>query len=534
MAFMADEEGEHKSREVSEFHGRQLPEPGWPPGYAALIDKYALRVPLPPQLALISERHLKRTTDEWQVLTPRHQPSDTLGGHLRFALKWEGVQLGVLAALFKAISPNAVAEIVSGTPTGAYSRRLWFLYEWLTGNELDVPRLGKVRAVPVVDPELQYGLENGATVSRQKVVNNLPGTREFCPLVRRTPRLERQRGARLDLRAQEISGRTHPDVLARAAAFLLLSDSKSSFEIEGEQPPTQRIARWAQAISEAGRVHLSRDELERLQRVVIGDPRFVHLGLRQTGGFVGSHDRRTCEPIPEHISARPEDLPSLIEGLVACQRQSLAGGVDPVITAAIAAFGFVYIHPFEDGNGRLHRWLIHHVLARAGFTPPGLVFPISAAILRRINEYRRVLESYSKPLLNFIDWHPTPEGNVEVLNDTADFYRYFDATQYAEFLYDCVAETIDRDLPNEVRYLEAYDAFVTSVENLVDMPKGKLDLLWRFLQQNEGKLSARARSNEFAGLTEDEAAHIERVFREYASRTRGGREAGRDPIERLV
>jgi Fic family protein len=36
---------------------------------------------------------------------------------------------------------------------------------------------------------------------------------------------------------------------------------------------------------------------------------------------------------------------------------------------------FVYIHPFDDGNGRLHRYLIHHVLSRTRFTPAGLVLP---------------------------------------------------------------------------------------------------------------------------------------------------------------
>ena len=163
-----------------------------------------------------------------------------------------------------------------------------------------------------------------------------------------------------------------------------------------------------------------------------------------------------------------------------------------MIAAAIIAFGFVYIHPFEDSNGRLHRWLIHHVLARAGFSPPGIVFPISAAILRQIATYRRVLESYSEQLLNLINWRPTLEGNVEVLNETIDYYRYFDATLHAEFLYDCVAETVERDLPAEVKYLEAYDAFIGRVQTLFDMPKRKLDLLWRFLQQNQGKLSKRA------------------------------------------
>ena len=34
---------------------------------------------------------------------------------------------------------------------------------------------------------------------------------------------------------------------------------------------------------------------------------------------------------------------------------------DVLVKAAAAAFGFVYLHPFMDGNGRLHRFLIHHV-----------------------------------------------------------------------------------------------------------------------------------------------------------------------------
>ena len=115
------------------------------------------------------------------------------------------------------------------------------------------------------------------------------------------------------------------------------------------------------------------------------------------------------------------------------------------------AFGFVYAHPFEDGNGRIHRYLIHHILAERGFNPPGVVFPVSAAIQERIDDYRGVLESYSRRLLPLIEWEPTPEFNVRVLNDTGDFYRYFDATPHAEFLYACVQKTIEEDLPAEER-----------------------------------------------------------------------------------
>jgi hypothetical protein len=194
--------------------------------------------------------------------------------------------------------------------------------------------------------------------------------------------------------------------------------------------------------------------------------------------------------------------------------RSLKGRIDPVVTAAAIAFGFVYIHPFEDGNGRIHRWLIHHALAEAGYNPPGVVFPVSAAILRRIAEYRSVLESYSRPLLPMIEWRVTESHNIEVLNDTVDYYRYFDATPHAEFLYRCVSETVDRDLPFEVAYLEAHVRFGEAVQRLVDMPDRTLDLLHRFLKQGGGRLSGRARAGEFRALTDSEVRRIEELFRE--------------------
>jgi hypothetical protein len=86
------------------------------------------------------------------------------------------------------------------------------------------------------------------------------------------------------------------DLLARTAAFLLLKDSRSSYVIEGERPPQDRIQRWGRAIGEAGRVPLDESQLLRLQRIVIGDDRFVKLGLRVEGGFVGEHHRDTQRP----------------------------------------------------------------------------------------------------------------------------------------------------------------------------------------------------------------------------------------------
>lgn len=497
---------------VTVFHERWLPEEATPAGYAALIDAYALATPLPRTLSAIGPRHKVYAADGWRLYTPRHAPEASLIGHLTFALRYEGLDLAVLKQLFKATGPGPIQAIVEAAPTGGYARRIWFLYEWLLGAELDLPDATRGNYAPVVDARLQWNAE-GTPSSRHRVRNNLPGTPDFCPMIFRTPAIEAFIARDLAAEARAVLAEVPADLLARTAAFLLLKDSRSSFQIEGENPPQDRIRRWGQIIGDAGRHPIDRAELERLQRIVIGDARFVHLGLRQEGGFIGEHDRATGAPLPDHVSARHEDLPALIAGLEAFDRD-IAPGLDPVLAAAGLAFGFVYIHPFEDGNGRLHRYLIHHVLAARGFNPPGLVFPVSAVILERIDAYRQVLESYSRRLLPHVSWRPTDRRNVEVLNDTGDFYRYFDATPHAEFLFACVAQTIDHDLPAETRFLRAYDGFKSRVSGLIDMPDRVLDLLFRFLHQNGGRLSGRARAKEFAALTDAEADRIEAIYAE--------------------
>lgn len=502
----------HFSGPVTVFHGRRLPETATPAGYAALFDAFKLNAPIPRTLAATSDRHIVKRDGGWQILTPRHAPGPTIEGHLTFAIKNEGLDLALLSELFKKIGPQPIEEIVRSRPTGKYARRIWFLYEWLTNTELDLEDATKGSYVSLVDPDKQYAIA-GTNVKRQRVRNNLPGSRNFCPMVFRTEALDEFQELDLAARAQETIEKVSKDILSRTAAFLLLKDSKSSFAIENEKPPQERIQRWGRAIGEAGRNPTDFDELLRLQEIVIGDTRFVHIGLRVEGGFVGEHDRTTRMPLPDHISAKPEDLASLVEGMFEFE-QGPAEDLDPVIAAAILAFGFVYVHPFEDGNGRIHRYLIHHILAKRGFNPPGMVFPVSAAILDRIDEYREVLESYSKRLLPCIQWTPAMEGNVSVQNETSDFYRFFDATSHAEFLYSCVKRTIEIDLPDETKFLENYDRFSGGLETMFDMSNVTKDRLFRFLHQNDGKLSKRAKSNEFSKLDADEIEAVEELYRE--------------------
>ncbi len=500
------------SRPVTPFHAFPALEEGMSlAGYAALITGHGLSVPAPDYLSAIGTKHKRYEKGRWRIFTPRHKPEDTLHGHLIFALKHEGIDLAVLKALFESIEPEAIADIVRSEPTGAYSRRIWFLYEWLLNKELDLEDAAQGNFVALINDTLQYPGPSRDS-KRHRIRNNVPGTREYCPLIRRTENLDRFIGLKLSQAAIDNIGKTHADLLSRAAAFLLLKDSKASYTIEGETPPHNRIERWGKIIGEAGQRTLSIEELEYLQRIVIEDIRFVMPGCRVEGGFVGDHDRATGMPMPVHISARPEDLESLLTGLIEIYQILGKSDYDPVLMAALIAFGFVFIHPFEDGNGRIHRYLFHHVLAETGFVPKGMVFPVSAVILDRIDDYSKTLEHYSKPRLDLIEWRPTDKNNVEVLNETIDLYRYFDATKQAEFFFECVEETVNKTLPEEVDYLTKYDLLNDFIKNYIDMPDKMVDLLIRFLNQNNGKLSKRARDREFNQLTEDEVQTIERKY----------------------
>lgn len=501
------------SQEVSIFHVKQTPETGLLVGYGAIISVHDLQVPLPRKLSLISKKNRKYSNLEWQVFTPRHEPENTLYNHLIFALKYEGIDLLILKKLFITIGKEYFIRIVSTERLGQYSRKLWFLYEWLLVEHLDLPDLKSGNYVTLVDEKLQFAIK-GERSSRHRIINNLPGTQEFCPLIFKTKKLENHINAKQSQQKNTFLNNVRTDILQRTSSFLLLKDSKASFTIEGEQPGNNRAMRWGKAIGQAGDKTLTVKELERLQQIIIENPRFLKLGLRKEGGFVGEHDRNTGEPLPEHISARPEDLEQLLNGLINANNLLKNTAYDAVLAAATISFGFVFIHPFEDGNGRLHRYIMHHVLAVKNFTQQGIIFPVSASILNRIGDYKNVLESYSHTVLDHIKWRSTPTNNVKVTNETIDFYRYFDATNQAEFLYDCVEDTIEHIIPEEINYLRRFDEFKNHIDNIYEMPDKTVALLIRFLEQNNGVLSKRALSNEFSGLNEKEASSIEDLFKE--------------------
>jgi len=486
-------------------------------GYAQLIEAYGLECPPPRRmtalLAIGQKTTVTREGAEW-VLLPRNAnyrvPEERIE-HLTVALKHEGVDLRVLSQLFEC---DGIAEeltgLIAGNPRGLYTRRAWFLYEWMTSERLQLADVQGVPYIPLLDPN-QYIGRKPSRSTRHKIENNLPGVPGFCPLIRRTERLSEDRIKALKAEAMETVARADPAILRRATSFLLLNESKGSFGIEGEAPPRNRLERWGRVIADAKDVELSIPSLERLHRSLFdpNDDRFVAYGLRQKGGFVGRHDHRDQTPIPDHISARNDALPTLLTAIFSAYDLCLRSHFDPALSATLLGFGFVFVHPFEDGNGRLHRFLIQKALADAGFNPDGVVLPVSAAILEDLPGYRVALEDYSSPTLPFIQWEPTDDGNVRILNDTVYLYRFFDATRQAEYLMDRLERTVRFSLPAELDYLQRFDEAKRRLADKIDLPDRLASLFIQFCTQNGGRLSARKREQFFPELTDREVEEME-------------------------
>ena len=278
----------------------------------------------------------------------------------------------------------------------------------------------------------------------------------------------------------------------------------SSYQIEREQPDKNRISRFVDVLQHIDAIKvLSKQKLIELQNIIV-DPRFKDIDYRYNQNYIGENINPYFQKI-HYICPRPEDVACLMQGLLGSLDRMLAEDVHPIIIAAAISFGFVFIHPFEDGNGRIHRFLIHYVLSKTKFSPENIIFPISSVMLKDMNSYDAILELFSIPLMSMLTDYQMDEQGVMTLNQqTKSFYQYIDFTSNAEYLFYCIEKGIDEDIDQEIKFLYSYDKTKRAIQRVVDMPDHQIDLLIKCIIQNDGTLSSTKRNRFFSLLTDNE------------------------------
>jgi hypothetical protein len=491
-------------------------------GYSHLIERHGLPTMPLPVTRILSEaipnrRLVEKGGTRFEEFAPSYRPADTTFGHLRFALRYEGLNLQVLKLMFDRIGSTELRSTLLAQPGSGAARRLGFLYEWLTGESLELPEghFGRRNYIPALDERLQFGFQPPSPIRNEKyrVLDNLPGTPAFCPLVRKTDYLQTMSRKGLAEEADRKLTGYDKQLLMRAANYLYLKETHSSFEVEREKPTATRAQRFANLLQRAEGGHsLTMDHFVELQNAVV-ESRFQEASWRQTQNWLG--DDYGYRKHVEFVPPRPEDVYVLMEGLIAMSERLRAAqrgqpAMDPVVAAASISFGFIFIHPFLDGNGRLHRYLIHEQLSTYGFTPRGFILPVSAVILASLDRYRDALASFARLVMQRTSYDPAIPTAPATGND-AVYYRYFDATDQASFLYYALERTIEKDLDEEISFLLGFDRARDALNSTADWPGQSRDLFINLVRSNGGHLSETKRKSKFPLLTADEIARYEAI-----------------------
>ena len=115
-----------------------------------------------------------------------------------------------------------------------------------------------------------------------------------------------------------------PEFLKRALRYLYSKETRSSYEIESIRPTSARAARFVALLELAEREDFcDKARLIELQNRIV-DPRFRDGDYRSVQNYVGQAVSRQHERV-HYACPRPEDVPSLMAGLIASR--------DDVLTA---------------------------------------------------------------------------------------------------------------------------------------------------------------------------------------------------------
>lgn len=470
-------------------------------GYAFLVKRLNLSAFPPKRQADVSPAVAQRIDLPDRILIPpRMAPeSDSLVDQVLFALKHEDVNLQILSEALPVLSAQEVRQKIIEKPSSMAVRKLGFLWEAFSSQQIeDISIAGKY--VDLFNPA-KYFTGEPRRIQKWRVNFNGIGNLKFCPWVERTEKLSEDRIVSVFEKARETFDKIPPALVSRAVSWAYLSETRSSFEIEQELPSGSKAERFIKLLKSANILRqIDEDYLCDIQNQVVRSPFDHAYSFRTTQNWLSNSSLDQALGVA-YIPPPPDVIDDLMAGFLQAIN-TMPHSVNPVAAAAIASFGFVYFHPFLDGNGRISRFLIHQQLAQAGALPKEAILPVSAAMLKHEGEYLRALESFSKPCRE--RWTVMFGNKPEMtFNGKASLYRFWDATPQTEFLLDMIETALDEHLVEEIQFLKQYDRLDKVVNEAFDIRQNYRDALVAAAVRR-GRLSKNIRKR-FADKVDPEA-----------------------------
>ena len=475
------------------------------------LDIQGFRLTHESYIGTVDKTELSSTNTVVRTFNPKYAVSEDPMSQLEFALKYDDLNLAFIKDVFSSMEYQTIVDYIKEKPNRKYPRIIGYLYEFTIHKSIDV----KVTTTNYEDilNSSKYVTGTIEKIPKWKVNDNLLGAKEFCPVIRRTTELGELLDWKIEEAIERLKQEYSPEIFKRASYYLYKKESKSSSEIEKEEPSQDRIEKFIALLEEAGQKtfeeSLSEDELVRLQNAIVNS-RYADSGFRDFQNYIGQSMRDYTQKI-HYVCPPPQFVRSLMQGIVKLNEKNIS--TETIIVATMVSFGYVYIHPFEDGNGRIHRFLIHDILVRKGIVANSTILPVSAQILAHMDQYDTTLELVSKLIERKVKYDLNDAGEMTVNNpsEIEALYRYPDLTNHAIFLARAIQSTINKDIPEELFFLHCYDELKADIQNIVDMPDNKVDRMILFLHQNNGKLASRKRKL-YIELSDKEVDQMESAY----------------------
>ena len=436
--------------------------------------------------------------------------------HLLFALKHEGTNLSILAEALPQIPANQLEGALKNSPNGQYLRKAGFLWEHFTGRELRRFRAPQGGGVLLFDPK-QYVTGPARRNSRWRLDFNGLGTIDYCASIERTVAIDAMLKHDVLERTRQFMKSLPEEMMDRAINWAYLHETQDSFAIEKEAPSGDKARRFIQLLHQAhDRVTLSEKYLVELQNSVVGNPFDQAALFRHEQNHLRSSMRGLAGVT--YIPPPPELCRELMGELMAFANE-LPDEVPPLVMASVISFGFVFLHPFMDGNGRLSRFLIHHSLCSTGALDRGTLLPISVAMKKHERGYLEALRSFSAPVRDRWDmsWLDGERFGFEFEGEDA-IYRYWDATECTEFLLRMADQALDVELRAETEFLANYDKVYRAMDDQFDVRGSDLSLLIVNCLDQGGRVSNNRRKQFKDRVPESVFDALEAIVRDTLSR----------------
>lgn len=492
-------------------------------GYTYLVEELGLSVPpLGLELAIgdkTKDEIRNYGSNRIKILGKNKKVGSNIYEHLETAINYQGIRLAFLVPIFEKLDKNDLTKYIKSKPQSVIRRCIWFLYEWLMEIELEIEN-SQANYSNLLDSKFYFTAKNGVKNSRTRIINNCLGNKEFCPMIRKTHEIKKYAKINLMEVAQaelnQVHGAVNPELLGRSIEYLYTKETKSSTEIEKEETPHDKMRKFYRVLKTSGTINLNKRRLLDIQNEIVRSEKKDD-DFRKEEIYVGETRVTWQDGYEENIhfiGPKYTEVPSMMNGLLEMHRALLLDeSLPPMMHAAILSFGFVYIHPFTDGNGRVHRYLIHDVLKSRIKTEQDFIIPVSATILQRNKEYDEVLEKVSKPVMALINYDlDEKDHSITINNDISYLYRYPDFTAHVAFLYKMMEESISEDLIQEVIYIVKYDAVKKAIEKSYDVPNKELNLFIQLALQNNGKIGRKKRKRFENWIDEHKLQELEKII----------------------